>query len=104
MYKSKQFLHAISSMTRARRRLYYYESFMLKAIVFVYIINSLVSTKPCSEETVPVSVNRRPSGDIFVSESNISCTCNEDDNLTYLVAERQCVDNQDLLNGKYSSA
>ena len=76
-----------------------YDNFILKAIVFVYL-NSIIIVQTCSE-IVPVSVGRRLHGDGVFSESGSGCTCI--DNGTYLVDERQCVNNQILLNIKHSS-
>ena len=53
---------------------------------------------------VPILVSRRFRGDIYHLESesaenhdHYACS---NDNLTYLVEERQCVNDQDLLNSK----
>ena len=48
---------------------------------------------------IPEQVSRRDSGDSIVISERPPFTCNVDDNLTYLVDERQCVRNQELLNG-----
>ena len=58
----------------------------------------LQSVDCVSEEDIPELVNRRPSGDIYFSYSSGSFfTCAEGN--TYLVDERQCVSQQQLLNG-----
>ena len=91
-----QFLAMCTDWTQ--RRLCY-QDFMLKMTMLVYIVCSLASTNPCSEENInePVRVSRRLDGDYVWSESESNpCSCT---NLTYLVDERQCVNNQDLLNG-----
>ena len=90
-----QFLALCTYLTQ--RRLY--NNFVLKAIVFVYIVST--SVWMCTEEIVPARVSRRLTGDAAFSESD-SCTCINEGNLTYLVEERQCVKNQDLLNGNQS--
>ena len=50
-----------------------------------------------------VTVSRRLTGDSITFSSGDRILCNIDDNLTYLVSERQCVRNQGLLNGIASS-
>lgn len=76
---------------------------MLKAVVLVYIASSLVNMNPCTEEIVPAIVSRRPTGDFVNYLEPKGCDCTNEDNLTYLVDERQCVNNQDLLDGNHSS-
>ena len=51
------------------------------------------------EETAPVGVTRRLSGDIVFSNYNMHSACSVT-YTTYLVEERQCVSDQDLLNGR----
>jgi hypothetical protein len=72
---------------------------MFKATVFVYVISRVVCS--ASEEMEPVrSVQRRLDGDIYYYESgpvpHESCV---DEKPTYLVKERQCVNNIEFING-----
>ena len=48
------------------------------------------------EKTIPVGVTRRPSGDIVFFDYKEHFVCRA----TYLVEERQCVSDQELLNGR----
>ena len=74
-----------------------YTSFMLKAIAFVYVISRVVCS--ASEEMEPVrSVTRRLNGDVYHYESRPHGSC-DIDNRTYLVDERRCVNNTELING-----
>ena len=66
-------------------------------LVLVYIFNNSI----CTEEMVPVRVDRRLNGDICYfdqGDTNFE-TCNLDVNLTYLIDERQCASNQEFFNG-----
>ncbi len=73
-----------------------YTSFMLRAIVFIYVISRVVCS--ASEETVQVRrVLRRLRRDVYFYESTHE-SCNIE-NRTYLVDERQCVNNIELING-----
>ena len=87
----------VAKCTNLTWRRLYYEDFLLKVIVFVYLISTLVHT--CSEEIVPISVSRRLHGDAVFFKSGSGCTCKE--NFTYLVNERQCVNNEVLLSSKH---
>ena len=71
-----------------------------KYIFHVLLAAIMISMDCISEAEIPGLVNRRHSGDISVSyNSSTNFACNEGNNLTYLVHELQCVDQQDLLNG-----
>ena len=52
---------------------------------------------------IPVVIKRRLNGDIIYYDLNVTSTnfitCGDDNNLTFLVSERRCVKNQELLNG-----
>lgn len=60
-----------------------------------------------SEEGVPAIVHRRLSGDTYqyLNSGNLTdlSICRDDDNLTFIVSERRCVKNQELINGIYMS-
>ena len=53
-----------------------------------------------SEEEIPTTVNRRLGGDTYLllNSSEIIPLCG-DNNLTFLVSEVRCVNNQDLFDG-----
>ena len=52
-----------------------------------------------TEDEVSVSVSRRLSGDLYKNfNSSVYYTC-QGDNLTFLVSERMCVKNQELIDG-----
>ena len=72
--------------------------FLLGTIV-LSCFGSIVLETNGADSRIPVTVNRRPTGDIITLSSENTILCNNDDNLTYLVSERQCVRNQGLLNG-----
>ena len=62
----------------------------------------LQSTVDCiSEEGIPELITRRQTGDVYryYTNSEVLFLCGEGTNLTYLVHERQCVDEEQLLNG-----
>lgn len=62
---------------------------------------ALVIVAECNQKLeIPVTVSRRSGGDSYVLTNNSSpMLCNEGNNLTYLVSERQCVNNEELLRG-----
>ena len=71
---------------------------LLVIVMFAYEL----STSECIEVVVPVSVNRRLSGDLFSLSNSSHIVCNRTQNdmsPTYLVDERRCVNSQDLLDG-----
>ena len=56
-----------------------------------------------SPDDTAVRISRRPSGDIYYlnqSDPMSYMACNEDGNTTYLIADRCCISNQHLFNGK----
>ena len=63
---------------------------------------TLVIIAECNQDGIPVTVSRRSSGDSYVtnnsSDSDSEGLCSVHDG-TYLVSERQCVNNQELLSG-----
>ena len=81
---------------------------MLLALQRGLVLKSLMAVILCTmnciaEEEMPAElVNRRHRGDIYhkYNSSDGSISCSEGNNLTYLVDERQCVDQQQLLNGR----
>lgn len=84
----------LTKMPHGRR----YTSFMLKAIVFVYVISRVVCN--VSEEMEPArGVSRRLGRDIIYYESRDEFESCDNENHTYLVDERQCVNNTELING-----
>ena len=53
------------------------------------------------KDTVPVAVGRRSVSDIyFVYNASNHEACNEGSKITYLVQERRCISDHDLLKGK----
>ena len=82
----------LTKMPHGRR----YTSFILKAIVFVYVTSRVVCSASKEMESV-IRVARRSGRDIIYYESrHESC---DSENHTYLVDERQCVNNTKLING-----
>ena len=82
----------LTKMPHGRR----YTSFMLKAIVFVYVTSRVVCS--ANEEMGLVRrVSRRLNEDLYFYESGHE-RCNSE-NRTYLVDERRCVNNTELING-----
>ena len=71
---------------------------LLVIVMFAYELG----TSECAEVVVPVSVNRRLSGDLFSLSNSSHIVCSRirnDTSPTYLVDERRCVNSQDLLDG-----
>ena len=60
-------------------------------LVFVYTVSTL-SVQNETEAPVPIVVNRRQINDIY----NAKQVCD----VTYLVSDRQCVQNEDLFTGR----
>ena len=65
----------------------------LRVLLLVTIASKFVA----SEENIPVLVSRRLSGDSYQYLNNDFPVCR--DNLTYLVSEDRCVNDQELFNG-----
>ena len=65
-------------------------------VLMIVIASRLIA----SGEEIPTIVNRRLSGDTyqFLSSNEVIHTCS-DNNLTFLVDDIRCVNNQGLLNG-----
>ena len=68
-------------------------------LLIVITVASLVIVADCNRDEIPISVSRRFSGDIITSNDLVSMTCNVGNNLTFLVDDGQCVDNQELIRG-----
>ena len=87
----------LTKMPHGRR----YTSFMLKAIVFVYVISRIVCS--ANEEMGLVRrVRRRLSEDLYFYDESQHGSC-DSENRTYLVEERCCVNNTELINGNKMS-
>ena len=75
-----------------------------RELVSLMIIVTLMQSVDCAlEEGIPELVNRRSLLDIYDlygSGDSRSVSCNEGNNFTYIVDERRCVDQQQLLNGR----
>ena len=78
-------------------------SLLSRVVATVLCLHAFLCVVHCSEEEkVPILVNRRLGNDIvtyvttFDNSSSQSEIC---DNHTYIVSERRCVNNQELLNG-----
>ena len=71
---------------------------LFKTIAFMYLIGTLV----CSEIEIPENITRRSSNDIVYFRSGYHESCNLDDNFTYIVDERRCESNQELINGIFN--
>lgn len=70
---------------------------LLVIMTLVYVLDILNGSE------IPEVVSRRDSGDTYqlsISIEERMVICNEDNNLTYLVSEQQCVRNQELLNDR----
>ena len=74
---------------------------------FILILVSALSSVALSEEenSMVYSVSRRPSGDIYtitLPNSTVHFVCSNDGmgNLTFLVSERRCVNNEEFFNGE----
>ena len=72
--------------------------------IFLSCFGSIVLKTNGADSRIPVTVSRRLTGDNITFSSGNQILCNIDDNLTYLVSERQCVRNQGLLNGIIASS
>ena len=73
---------------------------MLRNELIFYILMVTVCVDCISEAEISELVRRRHSGDVYqIYNSSTLFTCNEGNNLTYLVNEVQCINQQELLNG-----
>ena len=72
----------------------------MKLVCFLMIVFVQKSLQD-DENTAVIGVTRRLSGDIYRLD-NVSGhkACNEDSKVVYLVDDRQCVTEQELLKGK----
>ena len=72
-----------------------FKSLMTAIIVLKHAIDCIAEERPAE------LVNRRHRGDIYRKHNSDGVfSCTEGNNLTYLVDEAQCVDQQQLLNGR----
>ena len=71
----------------------------VRVLVLVSIASNLILA---SEGNIPVQVNRRLDGDIYWYSNNIFEVCQ--DNLTYLVSEDRCVNDEELFKGNADTA
>lgn len=67
----------------------------LKALFFLSLVRIIAG----SEESVVDEIIRRPSGDIAYLRSGSHTSCHDHDQLTYVMDERECISNEDLLYG-----
>ena len=78
--------------------------YCLPCIILVSALGSVALSE--EENSIVYLVRRRLSGDIYntitVSNSTGHIVCSNDDtgNLTFLVSEKRCVDNEELFNGE----
>ena len=76
----------------------------LPCIILVSALISVVLSE--DEKSIVYSVSRRLSGDIYntitVSNSTVHFVCSNDGmgNLTFLVSEKRCINNEELFNGE----
>ena len=72
-----------------------------RKLVSLMIVVTLMQSVDCAlEEGIAEVVNRRFSDIYRLHGSGESISCNEGNNFTYIVDERRCVDQQQLLNGR----
>ena len=64
-------------------------------LCFVHTVSVLVS----AEEMVPSFIQRQLTGDMVYFQSGSSNGCTFGDKVTYLVGDKLCVSNQELLRG-----
>ena len=76
-----------------------------RELISLMIITTLMQSVDCAlQEGIPELVNRRSLLVIYnLYGSGDSVLCNEGNNFTYIVDERRCVDQQQLLNGRQLS-
>ena len=73
----------------------------MNLILLVY--RARVVFMDATELVVPVLVERQLGNDtVHFSSARSVISCNTDDKVTYLVDDRRCVSNEELLNGNYS--
>ena len=60
----------------------------------------MIASQTVSDDSVPVAVTRRLNGDIAYVSSTSHFSCDKL-NLTFLISDRKCVENQELINGNY---
>ena len=91
LFSSRQLMHYVLTVMG---RIY----FGSKLIFIIALLFCMFASHVVSDVTVTIS--RRLSGDIYnISGSTSHITCDED-NSTFLVSDKLCVKNQDLIRGK----
>ena len=93
LFSSQQLMHRV--LTVMGRICFSSKLILIIALLFRVFASHVVSD-------VTVTISRRLSGDIItynISGSTSHITCNED-NPTFLVSDKRCVKNQDLIRGK----
>ena len=93
-YSSQQLMHCVLTIMGRI-------CFGSKLILIIALLFCVFASHVVSDVTIPVMINRRLSGDMIISGSTTYFHCNEDiDNATFLVSDKLCVKNQDLISGK----
>lgn len=73
--------------------------FILEVMNFILLVYRAV----CIDQLVAVLVERQLGNDtVHFSSAHNVISCNTDDKVTYLVDDKKCVSNQELLNGNHS--
>ena len=67
--------------------------------VIILLVSIASNLMLASEMNIPVDVNRRFDGDIYQYLNFPHQVCQ--DNLTYIVSEDRCVNDEELFNGNY---
>ena len=89
-------MHAVKVMAliMSQRKL-----FTLEAMNFMLLVYRVVGM----DELAPVLVERQLGNDtVYFSSARNIISCNFDGKVTYLVDDKKCVSNQELLNGNHS--
>ena len=82
----------------AQRKLLDRTAIILKVVALMCLVSTLVCSDD-SEVEIPEIISRRLSDDVVFFRSGHVKICNLYDNHTYMVDERRCVSNQELING-----
>ena len=77
---------------------------MVKTLIWAYFVASVVLANENCNTDIVASVSRR-SSDIYYYQATSNATdcqyvCDKDNDQTFLVAEQQCVNNSNFINGK----
>ena len=74
---------------------------LYKVYLITVILLSSASLVIVENETLPISVTRRlVSGDLYTNFNESRHRNCPEDNVTFLVSERMCVKNQELISGR----